>query len=244
MSRLAVALLSLSLLAAPLATGAQPMGKPLPRVALVSPTGEPAAMTESQSPYVRAFVQGLRELGWTEGPNIVIERRSAEGKFERLPELFAELVRLKADVIVTVNRLARVAKQATTTIPIVIAPGYGLVANGLVASLARPGGNVTGLDFEEAPGVEAKRLQLLKEVAGCRRCSTIQPRTEGRPHGISWERRRIRPARCRPSGQDPEGRQARRRAGGAAYEVRARDQFEDGEGAGPDDSALGADAGG
>jgi len=111
-----------------------------------------------------AFRQGLRELGYVEGKNIVIESRWAEGKTERLPELAAELVRLKVDVIVTggpsVNRFA---KEATVTIPIVLAFDNDPVGNGFAASLARPGGNVTGLSAL-SPEISGKQLELLKEI--------------------------------------------------------------------------------
>ena len=111
-----------------------------------------------------AFRQGLRELRYVEGKNIVIEWRSAEGKLDRLPALAAELVRLKVDVIVTGGPPAtRAAKEATATIPIVMAQDTDPVANGFVASLARPGGNITGLSTL-APELSGKRLELLKEV--------------------------------------------------------------------------------
>jgi putative ABC transport system substrate-binding protein len=110
-----------------------------------------------------AFLKRLVELGYTEGKNIAIEYRYAEGKLERLPDLAAELVRLKVDVIVASGLpAARAAKQATTTIPIVMSGGDP-VATGIVASLARPGGNVTGVS-DATVGVSTKRLELLKEV--------------------------------------------------------------------------------
>ena len=111
-----------------------------------------------------AFRQGLRELGYVEGKNIVIEWRSAEGKFDRLPALVAELVRLNVDIIVTAGpQSTRPAKEATSTIPIVMAFDNDPVGNGFVASLARPGGNITGL-ATLAPEISGKRLELLKEV--------------------------------------------------------------------------------
>ena len=111
-----------------------------------------------------AFRQGLRELGYVEGKNIVIEWRSAEGKFDRLPALVAELVRLNVDIIVTAGpQSTRPAKEATSTIPIVMAFDNDPVGNGFVASLARPGGNITGLSTL-APEISGKRLELLKEV--------------------------------------------------------------------------------
>jgi putative ABC transport system substrate-binding protein len=112
-----------------------------------------------------AFIQGLRDLGYVEGQNITIEFRSSEGRYERLPDLAAELVRLKVDVIVApANENVVVARQATRTIPIIMAGSFDPVESGLVASLARPGGNVTGLSFR-APEIEGKRLELLKEIA-------------------------------------------------------------------------------
>jgi putative ABC transport system substrate-binding protein len=111
-----------------------------------------------------AFRQGLRELGYVEGKNIVIERRWADGKFDRLPTLAAELVRLKVDIILTSGPQAtRPAKQATSTIPIVMAQDPDPVGNGFVASLARPGGNITGLS-SLAPEISGKQLELLKEI--------------------------------------------------------------------------------
>ena len=111
-----------------------------------------------------AFLQGLRELGYVEGKNIVIEWRSSEGKPDRAPVLAAELVRLKVDVIVTGGSTAtRPAKEATVTIPIVMTQDSDPVGNGFVASLARPGGNITGLS-NFAPELSGKRLELLKEV--------------------------------------------------------------------------------
>jgi ABC-type uncharacterized transport system substrate-binding protein len=109
--------------------------------------------------------EGLRALGYVEGRNVAYEARFAEGKMERLPELAAELVRLKVDVIVAQGGLAAAAaKQATSTIPIVISPASGdAVAVGLIASLARPGGNVTGLS-DESVQLSAKRMELLKEA--------------------------------------------------------------------------------
>jgi len=113
---------------------------------------------------VEAFRQGLRELGYIEGKNIIIELRSAEGKLDRLPTLAAELVRLKVEVIVTAGATnTRAAKEATNTIPIVMAQDPDPVGNGFVASLARPGGNITGLS-NLGLELSGKRLELLKEV--------------------------------------------------------------------------------
>ena len=109
-----------------------------------------------------AFRQGLRERGYVEGKNIVIEYRYAEGKLDRLPALAAELVRLQVDIIVSGGALTtRSAKQATVTIPIVMAADNDPVRNGFVASLARPGGNITGL-ASLTPEISGKRLEILK----------------------------------------------------------------------------------
>jgi putative ABC transport system substrate-binding protein len=113
---------------------------------------------------IEAFRQGLRELGYVEGKNIVIEWRYAEEKLDRLPALAAELVSLKVDIIVTAGpSVTRAAKEATNTIPVVMAFDSDPVGNGFVASLARPGGNITGLS-SLAPELSGKRLELLKEI--------------------------------------------------------------------------------
>ncbi len=140
-----------------LAEAQQP--KKVPRIGFLSATS-PAAL----SARVEAFRQGLRELGYVEGKNIVIEYRYAEGKLDRLSELAAELVRLKVDVIVTGGPQAtRPAKEATATIPIVMGFDNDPVGSGFVASLARPGGNITGLSTL-APEISGKQLELLKEI--------------------------------------------------------------------------------
>jgi putative tryptophan/tyrosine transport system substrate-binding protein len=115
-------------------------------------------------PFVEAFRQGLRELGYTEGKNIIIEWRSAERKLDRLSELATELVHHKVDLIVTGGpAVTRPTKQATSTIPIVMAQDNDPVGNGFVANLARPGGNITGLSTL-AGEISGKRLELLKEI--------------------------------------------------------------------------------
>jgi len=115
-------------------------------------------------PNLNAFRQGLRELAYIEGENIHIEYRYADGKLERLPQLAAELARLKVDIIVASNgTVARAAKTSTATIPIVMAVSGGFPTGGLIASLARPGGNVTGL-YQYSPELIGKRLELLKEI--------------------------------------------------------------------------------
>jgi putative ABC transport system substrate-binding protein len=113
---------------------------------------------------IGAFRQGLRELGYVEGKNIVIERRDSEGRGERVPALAAELGRLKVDVIVTSGATStRAAKEATVTIPIVMTQDPDPIGNGFIASLARPGGNITGLSNLNRE-LSGKRLELLKEV--------------------------------------------------------------------------------
>jgi putative ABC transport system substrate-binding protein len=114
-------------------------------------------------PRIEALRQRLRELGYVEGKNIVIEYRYAEGKLETLPDLAAELVRLKVDVIVTAGPAILAAKKASATIPIVFAAADDPVGSGIVSSLARPGGNITGLSLM-TPDLNGKRLELLKEA--------------------------------------------------------------------------------
>src|SRR2546426_4035987 len=140
-----------------LASGSQAQAqqsKKIPRIGFLSaaPSIDPA------------LLEGLHDLGYVEGKTIVIEHRSAEGKLERLPELAAELVRLKVDIIVTQGTpAAQAVKKATSTIPIVTATSGDPVGSGLVASLARPGGNVTGLSLLN-DAVVPKQLELLKEA--------------------------------------------------------------------------------
>ena len=122
-----------------------------------------AGSASSNSARVEALRQRLRELGYVEGKNIVIEYRYAEGKLERLPDLAADLDRLKVDVIVTAGPAILAAKKAIPTIPIVFGSASDPVGSGLVSSLARPGGNITGLSVM-APDLDGKRLELLKEA--------------------------------------------------------------------------------
>jgi putative ABC transport system substrate-binding protein len=114
-------------------------------------------------PWVAAFVQRLRELGWVEGRTVAIEYRWAEGRSERFAEFAAEFVRLKVDIIVAGGIAIPAAKQATSVIPIVFTLAPDPVGSGLVASLARPGGNVTGLSNQQ-PDLAGKRLGLLREI--------------------------------------------------------------------------------
>ena len=123
-----------------------------------------AGSPSTQSARIEAFRQGLRELGYVEGENIIIEYRYSEGNYDRLPALAAELVRLKVDIIITGGAPATVAaKEATVMIPIVMTQVGDPVGSGFVASLARPGGKVTGL-ANFAPELSGKRLELLKEI--------------------------------------------------------------------------------
>ena len=154
---LSILFVVVTLAVAVIAQAQQP--KRVPRIGFlsgVSPSTNPARP--------EAFRQGLRELGYVEGKNIVIEYRFAEGKIDRLRELAAELVNLKVDVIVTAAPPpTRAAKQATVTIPIVMLFDDDPVGSGFVASLARPGGNITGLSAQ-APEITGKQLELLKEI--------------------------------------------------------------------------------
>jgi putative ABC transport system substrate-binding protein len=137
---------------------AQQPGK-VPRVGLLF-----SVSASSAAPRIEAFRQGLRELGYVEGSNILLEDRYADSKLDRLPTLAAELVRLKVDLIVTSGPgPTRFAKAATATIPIVMARDTDPVGNGFVASLARPGGNITGLS-SLAPEISGKQVELLKEI--------------------------------------------------------------------------------
>jgi putative ABC transport system substrate-binding protein len=157
--RTLVCALAGGLLTVPLAVEAQPATARAPRIGFL-------ALNPSANPHLRvAFLQGLRDLGYVEGRNVMIEYRDAEGKLERLPALGAELVALKVDVIVTGGGTptALAAKQATRTLPIVFTSATDPITDGLVASLARPGGNLTGLS-NLAPELVGKCLEQLKEA--------------------------------------------------------------------------------
>ena len=160
---LAVAL-AFSVLLAPLAADAQQAAGKVYRIGFLSVLGAPTPSTPAG--VLEAFRQGLRELGWVEGQNIVIDYRFAEGRFDRLPDLAAELVRLKVDIIVAVaTQGVAAAKNATETIPIVMISGSAdPVGLGFIASLARPGGNVTGLSYSVGPEILGKGLELLMEI--------------------------------------------------------------------------------
>ena len=152
---------ALVLFAVPLAAHAQQAAKP-PRIGCLR---EGSASDAAAAPLFEAFRQGLRERGWLEGQNVAIEYRLAEGRRDRLPDLAAELVRLKVDVIFAPSTAATVAAHnATRTIPIIMASFGDPVGRGIIASLARPGGNVTGLSYSVELGIVGKQLELLKEV--------------------------------------------------------------------------------
>ncbi|TMA83618.1 MAG: ABC transporter substrate-binding protein [Deltaproteobacteria bacterium] len=154
---LRMTLATLILACADLAQAQQPTK--IPRIGYLN-----AVSPSTVSDRIEALRQGLRELGYTEGKNILIESRYAEGKLDRLPALAAELVRLKVNAIVTSGPLpTRITKQATSMIPIVMAQDSDPVGNGFVASLARPGGNITGLSALR-PELKGKQLELLKEI--------------------------------------------------------------------------------
>ena len=133
--------------------------KKVPRIVYLA-----ASPASANAGRLEAFRQGLRDIGYVEGENIVIEARYADGKFDRLPALAAELVRLKVDVIITAGPpVTRAVKEATATIPVVMAQDGDPVGNGFVASLARPGGNITGMS-QLAAEISGKQLELLKET--------------------------------------------------------------------------------
>jgi putative ABC transport system substrate-binding protein len=133
--------------------------KKIPRIGVLAGGSAPSVAAR-----VEAFRRGLRDLGYVEGKNIIIDYRYADGKSDRLPALAAELLRLKADILVTTGSFStRAAKQTTAAIPIVMANDDDPVGSGFAASLARPGGNITGLSTL-SPEVAGKRLELLKEI--------------------------------------------------------------------------------
>jgi putative ABC transport system substrate-binding protein len=150
-----MATIASGLLVAPLAAEAQQAGK-------VYKIGILVGGFSPRRPGIKSFLQGLHDLGYVEGRSFVMEYRSAEGHADRLPELAADLVRARVDVILTSGTPATIAEQqATQTIPIVFAGAGGVVEKGIVRSLARPRGNVTGLELQVAP---SKGIQLLKDA--------------------------------------------------------------------------------
>jgi len=180
--------LALSLPVAPLCSDAQQARK-VARIGLLHPS------SPGPTPLFDAFRQRLGELGWMEGQNLAIEYRWAEGNFAQLPDLAADLVRFPVDVIVApTGTAARAAKLATSTIPIVFAGAGDAMAQGFVASLARPGGNVTGVTYM-SPELTRKRLEFLKEaVPGLSRVAVLCGPTVSWPsdplkdvaHDVQW----------------------------------------------------------
>ena len=164
--------LVLALFAAPLAGGAQPAGK-VYRLGVLTPGGRPAPSAPTMASSLPMI---LRELGYVEGQNLVIEQRFAEGKLDRLPRLARELVQLRMDILVAASPVAvQAAKDSTKTIPIVMLLGYSdPVELGFVASFARPGGNITGVAMAAEPTMAGKRLELITEaVPGARRIAVL-----------------------------------------------------------------------
>ena len=179
---------SLVALAIPHAGAAQPATK-IPRIGLLSPFSP-----SDTARWHQAFRQGLRDLGWVEGTNIRIEYRYANGRDDRLEDLAADLVRLKVDIIVaSIGTDALAAKNATRTIPIVMASAGDPVAGGLVDSLARPGGNITGLT-QMAPELAGKRLELLKEIVPPLSRVAVLWNPRGTTSALSWKELQL-PAR-------------------------------------------------
>ena len=175
---------ALGILSVPFSSDAQHPGK-VYRIGFLSVFSPP--LPSAPTPLLDAFWHQLRELGWSEGQNLVIERRWAEGRFERVPALATELVQLKVDLILVGGGTEIVAaKQATSTVPIVMMASLDAVEQGFVASLAHPGGNVTGLTLMSSD-LNSKRLELLKEtVLGSARMTVLackavpgQPRLPG-----------------------------------------------------------------
>src|SRR5262245_12529225 len=165
---------------------AQAQSPKIPRIGYLT-------VADSSRPY-QAFLQGLHDLGYVEGRNIAIEYRSADGKRERVPGLAAELVRLKVDIIVTDGiGPSQDAKKATSTIPIVMTSSGDPVGIGLIASLSRPGGNVTGLTSFSA-GLGGKLLELLKEVVP-RLARVAIPMPASTVNDLLYKRRKLPPGR-------------------------------------------------
>ena len=177
-SRRAALVTALVAFAAPLAAQPKPAARRVRIAFLSASTPDPVAMRTQVEP----LRQGLRELGWVEGQNLVIEFRWAEGKFERLPGLLDELIKLEPDVLMTTSpRPAMLAKDATKTIPIVAVAVDDPVQMGLVASITRPGGNITGISAA-FDGILQKRLQLLKDIVPTARRFAVLFNPNTAPH--------------------------------------------------------------
>jgi len=174
-ARLGTLVIMLALLAAPLAAQALQAGK-VPRIGSLS-----ASSPSIDGHRRKAFSEGLRDLGWIEGQNILVEERCAEGKYDGLPGLVAELVDLKVDVIVAAGPtpVIRAAKQATSTIPIVTTIAIDPVGQGFISSVRRPGRNITGMAWDPDPAITEKYLEFLKEmIPGLQRVGGIIDRAE------------------------------------------------------------------
>jgi putative ABC transport system substrate-binding protein len=197
------------LLAAPLAAEAQPVGK-VPVIGVLE--GSAPALNQ---PVREAFRRGLEQLGWVEGRNVIIEYRSADGRTERFPELAAELVRLNVSVIVVTGEpMIIAARQATTTIPIVMAAVGDPVGRGFVASLARPGGNITGVS-NLAVEMTGKWLELLKEAVP-QATKVAALRNPANPtHAVFWRQTQDARGACPAcGGEDRRGDRSRVRRHG------------------------------
>jgi putative ABC transport system substrate-binding protein len=170
----------------PITAGAQQVGK-VHRVGLFFSTSPVSEMVgpDPTHPLARAFVHGLRDLGYVQGRNLVLEHRSAEGKFERFPEIIRELISANVDVIVTVTTpMSHAAKAVTQTVPIVMLSN-NVLEEGLIQSLARPGGNITGLTAFTSLEIVGKQLQLFKELLpGMSVAASLQSRLE---INVGWE---------------------------------------------------------
>jgi len=204
-SRLSSAMLTVTLalsLVAPLAADAQPLTK-VPRVGFLFPGSAALASLRLES-----FRQALRELGYVEGQNLTIENRWAEGQVERLPDLAADLVRLHVDVILTAaTPAAKAAKNATNTIPIVMVDPGDPVGTGLIASLAKPGGNTTGLS-STTPDVAAKNLELLKEAVPHSSLVAFLRNAVSPAAGLAWKATQVAAPALRVQLQSVEVRSA------------------------------------
>src|SRR5688572_13289668 len=170
---------AIGLVAAPHSAGAQPARK-VHRIGYLGVTS-PSSAARS----IEAFREGLRELGWIEGQNIIIDYRFAEARFDRLPDLAAELVRLKVDVLAAgATPTSVAAKNATGAIPIVMIMAGDPVGVGLVASLARPGGNVTGISYSVGVENTSKALELLKEAVPKARLVAVLSNPANQAHAL------------------------------------------------------------
>ena len=190
----------LALLAVPFVADAQQPAK-IPRIGLLSPFSP-----SDTALWHQAFRQGLRDHGWVEGKNLSIEYRYAEGRADRLPDLAADLVHLRVDIIVAaVNADALAAQDATRAIPIVMASAGDPVATGLVESLPRPGGNITGLS-QMAPELAGKRLELLKEIVPKLSRVAVLWNPQDRSSTLSWKEIQLPARRLRTQLQSLEVR--------------------------------------